>query len=138
MTGAAVHQDEHGQTGHHGEHYQRTSAGAPGERTGALTLFARDQVDGPHRGASSTARPAATASLSAETVPTESPSSRPTVCGMSGTCISHWSASEKPLICRAGPLKTTLDTSPPPSCERWKSSELRTSPAISRMPAART
>ena len=48
------------------------------------------------------------------------------------------SASAKPGRSSAAPLSTTRATSPPPSCERWKSSELRTSPAISRMPFSST
>src|ERR1039457_2730251 len=121
MVRAAVHGDERGESRDQAEHDQGAAAGASGDAAGSLALLVRDQVYGLHRGASSTASPAATARRSAETEPAEPSSSRPTVCGVMGTRSSFCSARAKPEICSAGPLSTMLDTSPPPSWERWKS-----------------
>src|SRR5258705_9407624 len=98
MMGAPVHQDERRQPREQAEHDQRASAGASCDAAPALALSAGDEVDGLHRGASSTASPAAIARRSADTEPTASSSCTPTVCGVMGTRSSFCSALAKPEI----------------------------------------
>src|ERR1700679_3609272 len=134
---AAVEEREHDQAAEQSKYQEHRATGARADGA-AAALLGGDQVDGSHPGTCSVARPAAIASRSAETEAKALSSMPRTDWRRTARPRSASSASAKPDISSAGPLRTTLVTSPPPSWERWKSSELRTSPTISRMPFSST
>src|SRR5436190_22514604 len=138
VAGHPVEQRQQRHAAQQGEHRVGGALRAAASDRSVGALVSRNQVDGSHCGTSAAARPAATASRCVETRPARLSSATATAAGCTSTPSDACSASAKPGRSSTRPLSTTRVTSPPPPCERWKSSELRTSLEMARTPFSST
>src|SRR5579862_1944383 len=115
----SIQERENRKAGDEPDHDERGALGVTAADPNATTaLVPWDQVYGSHADTSSAASPAAIASRCGETPATASWLTTPTVWERTSIPKSFCSASAKPSISSAAPLRTTRETLPPPSWVR--------------------